>query len=235
VTEYRAKRCEECGDLYHPSGNWQRYCVRPACIEQRGDRLSDYEVTSEKQRTWRAARSGKTAPVATAADELLTFRKAMIMPLTLSQAQSLPGRAAVDSTGEKAGTVGVLFTSNTTGEPEWVTLKYGIFGGKENFAPLTGAVINSAGDLALAVPLSLIREAPSFSGNDSTLTSTEVTRLYRHYGITGTPAANVPPGTGTGTFPVTGSPVGSAVPDPEPVLQRYVVTEETRQVGKEPI
>jgi hypothetical protein len=137
------------------------------------------------------------------------------MTLTAQQARTVVGLTAVDPAGEKAGTVGELFTSDATGEPQWVTLKHGLFGGKENFAPLAGAAVNAAGDLALAVPLAVIRDAPGID-NDGQLTPEEVTRLYAHYGV---------------------QPAGAPGTPGVITLQRYIVTEQTQtsQVRKEPI
>jgi hypothetical protein len=32
----QSRKCEECGNLYHPTGTRQQFCVRPFCVELRG-------------------------------------------------------------------------------------------------------------------------------------------------------------------------------------------------------
>jgi hypothetical protein len=147
------------------------------------------------------------------------------MTLTEAQAQNLPGRTVVSSDGDKAGHVGQLFTADATGAPEWVTVKHGLFGARENFAPLAGAAVSPDGDLSLAVTLSQVRDAPGID-NDGHLDATEVSALYAHYGIP-EPAVLAPPA-------VPGAPAGTFAQQ-GPTLRRYVVTEETRQVGKQPL
>jgi hypothetical protein len=148
------------------------------------------------------------------------------MTLTAAQAGSLPGRTAVTSDGEHAGKVSDLF-AGAAGDPEWVTLKSGVFGTRENFAPLSGAAVTPDGDLSLAVTLAQVRDAPGTDG-DGSLTPGEISQLYAHYGVPPGPAAPAaqPGYSAPGQEPA--APAAQSVP----VLQRYEVTEETRQVGK---
>jgi hypothetical protein len=143
------------------------------------------------------------------------------MTLTAEQVRGVIGLHAIGADGSKAGKVEELFTSTATGEPEWVTLKHGLFGSKHHFAPLAGATVNADGDLVLSVTALAVADAPGIE-NDGQLTSDEIGRLYSHYGLTPPPAG------------VAGTPAGTLS------LQRYVVTEQTTaagttQVGKQPI
>ena len=46
------------------------------------------------------------------------------------------GRSAVDPQGNKIGSVGQVYLNDETGQPDWITVNTGLFGMKENFAPL---------------------------------------------------------------------------------------------------
>ena len=54
--------------------------------------------------------------------------------------QSLTGLHAVDADGAKVGTVQQVYRDDATNnEPEWITVRTGLFGMKETFIPLAGA------------------------------------------------------------------------------------------------
>ncbi len=40
-----ARKCEECGYLYHPTACRQQFCLRLFCLEMRGDKLRGWTVT----------------------------------------------------------------------------------------------------------------------------------------------------------------------------------------------
>ena len=48
-------------------------------------------------------------------------------------------RNAVDPQGNKIGSVGQVDVNDETGRPDWITVNTGLFGMKENFAPLAGS------------------------------------------------------------------------------------------------
>ncbi|MCY0929071.1 PRC and DUF2382 domain-containing protein [Streptomyces sp. H27-H1] len=90
---------------------------------------------------------------------------------------------AYDAAGEKIGNIGQVYRDDATGQPEWVTVKTGLFGMKESFVPLSGA--RSDGE-ALHVPHSkdVVKDAPRVDA-DQHLDADEEHRLYQHYGIAG--------------------------------------------------
>lgn len=45
----------------------------------------------------------------------------------------------VGTDGAKIGGVGQVYADDDTGQPNWVTVKTGLFGTKESFVPLEGA------------------------------------------------------------------------------------------------
>ncbi|TJZ46149.1 DUF2382 domain-containing protein [Streptomyces piniterrae] len=96
--------------------------------------------------------------------------------------QQLTGAHVVDAEGAKVGTVQQVYRDDATNEPEWVTVRTGLFGMKETFIPLAGA--RREGD-QLHVPHSkeAIKEAPRIDA-EGHLDPSEEEELYRHYGMT---------------------------------------------------
>jgi uncharacterized protein (TIGR02271 family) len=98
---------------------------------------------------------------------------------TPQQQDNLIGLTATNAAGDKIGTVGQVYLDDSSGEPAWVTVKTGMFGMRESFAPLYGSSVR--GDqLVLAVSKQLVKDAPSID-DDGHLGDAEVTALYQHY------------------------------------------------------
>ena len=51
----------------------------------------------------------------------------------------LVDRDAIDTDGEKIGTIFDVYIDNDTGQPEWLAITTGLFGTNVSFAPLAGA------------------------------------------------------------------------------------------------
>ena len=49
------------------------------------------------------------------------------------------GGTVHDSNGDKVGKVGQVYLDDATGQPNWVTVNTGLFGGNETFVPLDEA------------------------------------------------------------------------------------------------
>jgi len=95
------------------------------------------------------------------------------------QLQSMIGKNAVDTNGDKIGRIGQIYLDDRTGDPQWVTVSTGLFGTKESFAPLYGA--RTEGDnLMLAVSKAMVKDAPNVD-NDGHLEESEVQALYQYY------------------------------------------------------
>jgi uncharacterized protein (TIGR02271 family) len=95
------------------------------------------------------------------------------------QLQSMIGKNAVDTSGDKIGRIGQIYLDDATGDPQWVTVSTGLFGTKESFAPLYGS--RSEGDnLVLAVSKAMIKDAPNVE-NDGHLEESEVQALFQYY------------------------------------------------------
>jgi uncharacterized protein (TIGR02271 family) len=94
---------------------------------------------------------------------------------------SLMGSTVRDSSGDKVGKVGQVYLDDTTGQPEWVTVKTGLFGTKETFVPLAAAHVDGD-ELVVDVPKSKVSDAPRID-EDGHLSEEQETELYRYYGV----------------------------------------------------
>ena len=79
----------------------------------------------------------------------------------------LIGRKAIDSDGDKIGSIEQVYVNDTSGAPEWVTVKTGLFGNKESFAPLQGAT-DQGDDVQLAVSKDMVKGAPNVDSDGHT-------------------------------------------------------------------
>jgi uncharacterized protein (TIGR02271 family) len=129
---------------------------------------------------------------------------------------SLIGHPVYDAEGNKIGTAGNIYHSDASGEPEWVTVKTGMFGTKESFVPLSGATGDDKG-LHVTVLKDSVKDAPRIDENGH-LSDAETTELYRHYGLTSGGAA-MSSGQAGGVVPPQGTERGrdaAARPTPAP-------------------
>ena len=113
------------------------------------------------------------------------------------------GHKVVDAEGHKIGQAEEVYLDDSTGRPQWVTVKGGLFGGKEHFAPLDGASM-VAEEVHLSCPKALVDDAPDLETGRH-LSVEEERTLYQHYGLGGrgtakqTAAEMNASGTATGT------------------------------------
>ncbi len=102
---------------------------------------------------------------------------------TTDDLQNMIGCTALDSNGDKIGTIAKVYLDDQTDEPRWVTVNTGLFGTKENFAPLSGSRWD--GDaLVLSVTKDQVKGAPSIDA-DGHLDDSENDALYDYYGASG--------------------------------------------------
>ncbi|MDQ6938113.1 MAG: PRC and DUF2382 domain-containing protein [Actinomycetota bacterium] len=114
------------------------------------------------------------------------------------------GRPAIDSAGAKIGTIEQVYVNDASGQPEWVTIKTGLFGTKESFAPLQGATDNG-GEVRLAVTKDVVKGAPNID-NDGHTDDQEQQALYDYYaGQLGWDSSDQPANAGAGDNDTTGT------------------------------
>ncbi|WP_409490846.1 DUF2382 domain-containing protein [Amycolatopsis sp. cmx-11-12] len=97
------------------------------------------------------------------------------------QPQELIDSAVVDPTGNKLGKVGNVYLADATHQPEWITVKTGLFGTKESFVPLSGAHADKDG-VHVRVDKAAVSDAPRIDA-DGHLSMEESAQLYKHYGL----------------------------------------------------
>jgi uncharacterized protein (TIGR02271 family) len=158
--------------------------------------------------------------------------------ITMQEARNLIGATAYDQGGQKVGDVGTVYLDQATGEPEWVTVKTGLFGRKETFVPVALARQRGPHEVEFAADKDTITGAPKIDP-EGELAQSEESRLYQHYGLPRgerrSPAGL--PGTETGgqageamTRSEEQMRVGTATEQTGRVrLRKYVVTETVQQ------
>ena len=134
--------------------------------------------------------------------------------ITRDQVRTVIDHTVCDSEGNKIGKAKHVFLDDVTGEPEWVSVKTGLFGGSETFVPIHQAAMV---DDRLQVPYhkDTVKDAPNVDVDaGGHLSEAEEHRLYEHYGIDWDAAwqradqsgGSAGRGTaGTGTAPVAGA------------------------------
>jgi uncharacterized protein (TIGR02271 family) len=85
----------------------------------------------------------------------------------------------VSQDGNKIGSIGQVYVDDETDQPNWVTVKTGLFGTSESFVPLEGARIEG-NDIVVPYDKELVKDAPRVDA-DGHLEPTEEDRLYAHY------------------------------------------------------
>ena len=95
---------------------------------------------------------------------------------------AMSGATVRDPAGEKIGKVSQVYLDDQTGTPEWVTVRTGLFGGKESFVPLADADMRGD-DLVITTDKATVSGAPRVDEDDH-LSEEQETELYRYYGLT---------------------------------------------------
>ncbi|SHN47026.1 DUF2382 domain-containing protein [Cryptosporangium aurantiacum] len=102
--------------------------------------------------------------------------------LTKEQLPRVMNATACDPAGDKIGTIAQVYLDEETNQPEFATIRTGLFGTKESFVPLADAEIQ--GDRVLvSVDKEQVRAAPTMEpdGPRGGLTDEQIDELYRHY------------------------------------------------------
>src|ERR671917_789401 len=94
------------------------------------------------------------------------------------------GQDVYDESGDKIGSAAEVYLDDESGQPEWVTVKTGLFGTKESFVPIRDADLTDDG-LRVPVSKAQVKDAPKID-TDGHLSPQEEQELYRYYGLGGT-------------------------------------------------
>jgi uncharacterized protein (TIGR02271 family) len=101
---------------------------------------------------------------------------------THEEVRSLTDATVYDQAGQKIGQVASIYQDRATGEPEWLTVKTGLFGMKETFVPLALAQQRGAGEVELATSKDTVTDAPKIEP-DGELSEAEEEQLFSYYGL----------------------------------------------------
>ena len=94
------------------------------------------------------------------------------------------GSQLIDRNGDRIGKLEHVYFDVETEEPQFATVKEGLFGRHLTLVPIAGATIGPD-SLQLTVSKEQIRVAPNFEVND--LSQADESRLYHHYELNYTP------------------------------------------------
>lgn len=97
--------------------------------------------------------------------------------------EDLQRSTVIDQDGDKVGKVGQVYLDDATGQPNWVTVNTGLFGGSETFIPLDEAT-QDGDDLRVPYTKAFIKDAPNLDA-DSHVDESQEDELYRYYGLQG--------------------------------------------------
>ena len=103
------------------------------------------------------------------------------MAYTQEAVGSWRGRHAVDSDGDKIGSIDEIYMDAETGKPEWLAVSTGLFGSKVSFVPIAEAS-EANGDVRVPYDKQQVKDAPNAEA-DGELSQEEEAALYGHYGL----------------------------------------------------
>src|SRR3954453_16379030 len=91
------------------------------------------------------------------------------------------GKDVYDASGQKIGSASEVYLDDESGQPEWVTVRTGLFGTKESFVPIRDADLTDDG---VRVPVSKdqVKDAPKIDA-DGHLSPQDEQELYRYYSM----------------------------------------------------
>ena len=96
----------------------------------------------------------------------------------------MQGAPVIGPDNDKLGNVGQVFLDASTGAPNWVTVKSGLFGHKETFVPLANATWDGE-RVTVEIDRDTFKEAPRVDAGEA-LSPHNEEALYRYYGLSDT-------------------------------------------------
>ena len=102
--------------------------------------------------------------------------------ITNDQIQELfnSGGTVIGNDGEKIGKFGQIFLDDQTGNPEWVTVRTGLFGMSESFVPLGDASVRGD-EVHVPYDKQTVKDAPRIDDAEGHLSPADEQELYRYY------------------------------------------------------
>jgi len=94
-------------------------------------------------------------------------------------AEWYPGRTAVDQSGRTIGSISHVFMDEKSGRTDWISVTTGLFGLRDNYAPLIGSRVEGD-NVVLLVDKELVKNSPNSASTDH-LTPEEREALTAYY------------------------------------------------------
>ncbi len=95
--------------------------------------------------------------------------------------RGLTGKDVYDPNGEKIGSAAEVYLDDETDQPEWITVRTGLFGTKDSFVPIRDATLTDDG-VYVPVSKTAVKDAPRID-SDGHLSPGQERELYRYYGL----------------------------------------------------
>jgi PRC-barrel domain len=108
-------------------------------------------------------------------------------PVTHQDLSEWRGRDLNDANGERIGKLEDVYFDIDTDEPQFGTVKEGIFGRHLTFVPLVGAAVGPD-NLQVAATAAEVKSAPNLALAGDQLTAEDESVLYHHYRLNYTPS-----------------------------------------------
>ncbi|OXS37272.1 DUF2382 domain-containing protein [Streptomyces sp. XY006] len=103
--------------------------------------------------------------------------------ITHEQIPTVMDHPVYDADGDQIGEAKHVFLDDATGQPEWVSVKTGLFGTNETFVPVKDASVVED-HLEVPYPKAKVKDAPNVDvDSGGHLSVDEEHRLYEYYGI----------------------------------------------------
>jgi sporulation protein YlmC with PRC-barrel domain len=106
--------------------------------------------------------------------------------ISQEELNSLYDAEVLDQDGDKIGSLGEVYLDNRTGDPAWLTVRAGWFGGRKVFVPLAPAEVRD-GQIQVPYTTAKIKAAPDIVC-DGHLSESDEQDLYAYYRIEEGPA-----------------------------------------------
>ena len=101
--------------------------------------------------------------------------------ITQNDLQRIYGADVYAVGGDKIGSAGQVYLDNESGNPEWVSVKTGLFGTKESFVPLREASLSND-RIEVQYSKAQVKDAPRIDV-DGDLSPAQEEELYDYYGL----------------------------------------------------
>lgn len=140
------------------------------------------------------------------------------------------GHNVVDPSGQKIGKISQVYMDDRTGQPDWLTVKTGLFGTRSSFVPLQGARAQGD-DLVVNYDQGTVKGAPQID-DDGELSEDEERVLYNYYGqeyASYGPGVGTAGGVATESYDTSGPTTDDAMTRSE---ERLVVGTAAQEVGR---